>query len=117
MGKHVASLRHINLILCSGLSGEAANTICMVFCMTRPGLEPTIYRTRGNHDDHYTTDAVVESEELYTRCWVEKRIYRTRGDHARHCASDAVPVIEMNSCKDKTEIKQWKTLKYAKNKG
>jgi hypothetical protein len=24
------------------------------------GLEPTIYRTRGEHTNHYTTDAVIE---------------------------------------------------------
>ena len=26
--------------------------------LTRPGLEPTIYRTRGEHANHYATDAV-----------------------------------------------------------
>ena len=26
--------------------------------MTRPGLEPTTYRTRGEYTNHYTTDAV-----------------------------------------------------------
>ena len=26
--------------------------------MTRVGLEPTIYRTRGEHANHYATDAV-----------------------------------------------------------
>ena len=33
-------------------------SICIVFGMTRPGLEPTIYRTRGEHSNHYATDAV-----------------------------------------------------------
>ena len=32
--------------------------ICIVFGMTRPGLEPTIYRTRGEHCNHYATDVV-----------------------------------------------------------
>jgi hypothetical protein len=27
--------------------------------MTRPGFEPTNYRTRGKHANHYTTDAVA----------------------------------------------------------
>ena len=27
--------------------------------LTRMGLEPTIYHTRGEHANHYTTDAVV----------------------------------------------------------
>jgi len=33
-------------------------SICIVFDMTRLGLEPTIYRTRGEHSNHYATDAV-----------------------------------------------------------
>ena len=40
------------------LSGEATNTNFIVFGLTRSGLEPTIYRTRGEHTNHYTTDAV-----------------------------------------------------------
>ena len=32
------------------LRGEATNTNFIVFGLTRPGLEPTIYRTRGVHD-------------------------------------------------------------------
>jgi len=39
-------------------SGEATNTNFIVFGLTRPGLESTIYRTRGEHANHYTTDAV-----------------------------------------------------------
>jgi hypothetical protein len=37
---------------------EATNTSFIVFGLTRPGLEPTIYRTRGEHANHYATDAV-----------------------------------------------------------
>ena len=33
------------------LSGEATNTIFIVFGLTRPGLEPTIYGTRGDHTE------------------------------------------------------------------
>ena len=40
------------------LSGEATNTNFIVFGLTRPGLELTIYRTWGEHANHYTTDAV-----------------------------------------------------------
>jgi len=40
------------------LSGEATNTNFIVFGLARPGLEPTIYRTRGKHANDYTTDAV-----------------------------------------------------------
>jgi hypothetical protein len=31
----------------------------IVFGLTRSMLEPTIYRTRGEHANHYTTDAVA----------------------------------------------------------
>ena len=44
---------------CCMLSGEATNTNFIVFGMTRPGLEPTIYRTQGEHANHYATDAVA----------------------------------------------------------
>ena len=33
-------------------------SICIVFGMTRQGLQPTIYRTRGEHSEQYTTDPV-----------------------------------------------------------
>jgi hypothetical protein len=33
-------------------------SICIVFGMTRSGLEPTIYRTQGEHCNNYATDAV-----------------------------------------------------------
>jgi hypothetical protein len=42
------------------LSGEATNTNFIVFGLTRPELKPTIYCTRGEHANHYITDAVVE---------------------------------------------------------
>jgi hypothetical protein len=38
-------------------SGEATNTNFIVFGLTRPGLEPMIYRTLGEHANHYTIDA------------------------------------------------------------
>ena len=31
---------------------------CCVFGLTRSGLDPTIYHTRGEHANHYTTDTV-----------------------------------------------------------
>ena len=43
---------------CCVLSGEATNNNVIVFGLTRPGLEPAIYHTRGEHDSHYTTDVV-----------------------------------------------------------
>jgi hypothetical protein len=41
---------------CCVLTREATNFI--VFGLTRSGFEPTIYRIRGEHVNHYTTDAV-----------------------------------------------------------
>jgi hypothetical protein len=40
------------------LSEEATNTNFIDFGFTPSGLKPTIYRTRGEHGNHYTTDAV-----------------------------------------------------------
>jgi hypothetical protein len=33
------------------------NTKCIVFGLTRPGIQPLINHTRGEHANHYTTDA------------------------------------------------------------
>jgi hypothetical protein len=32
--------------------------IFIIFGLTQPGLEPTNYYTKGEHANHYTTDAV-----------------------------------------------------------
>jgi hypothetical protein len=53
------------------LSGEAINTNFIVLGLTRPGLEPTIYRTEGERTNHYATDAVM---------------YRIRADHNKALA-------------------------------
>ena len=37
-------------------SREAANTNCIAFGLTSPGIEPMIYRTRVEHAKYYTTD-------------------------------------------------------------
>jgi hypothetical protein len=44
------------------LRGEATNTNFIVFGFTRPGLEPTIYRTRGEHAKLYAPHAVNEKK-------------------------------------------------------
>jgi len=44
------------------LSGEATNTNFIFIGLTRPGLEPTIYCTRGEHSNQYATDAVQANE-------------------------------------------------------
>ena len=40
------------------LSGEATNTNSIVLGLTLTWLKPTIYCTRGEHANHYTTDVV-----------------------------------------------------------
>ena len=42
----------------------------IVFGLSRPGIEPTIYRTRGEHANHYAIDAVTSSIKgiLSTSC-------------------------------------------------
>jgi hypothetical protein len=42
----------------AGINGEAINTNCIIFGFTRPGLEPTIYSTRGEHANHYPSGAI-----------------------------------------------------------
>ena len=39
-------------------SGKATNMNFIVFRLTRSEPQPTIYRIRGEHTNHYTTDAV-----------------------------------------------------------
>ena len=48
------------------LSGEATNTNFIVFGVIGSGLEPTIYRTRGEHTNHYTIGVVVMKSKNYT---------------------------------------------------
>jgi hypothetical protein len=45
------------------LSAEATKTNFLVFGLTQWNHEPTTYRIRGEHANHYTTDAVLS---LYT---------------------------------------------------
>jgi hypothetical protein len=59
--RHAAPLGHIILIssqqvfvlslLCRMFSGETTHTNCLVFGLTRSGLEPTIYHTGGGRTD------------------------------------------------------------------
>ena len=53
-------------LLCCVLSGEATNTNFIVFGLIRPEFEPPIYRTRGEHANHYTTDAVTIGQMSFT---------------------------------------------------
>ena len=69
VGRHVPPLWHIILILsqpvfalasyCCVLGEETTNTKFIVFGLTHMGLEHTIYHTRGEHTNHFTTDSVL----------------------------------------------------------
>ena len=45
------------------LTGEGTNINFIVFGWIRPGFEPTIYPTQGEHANHYATDAVISKFE------------------------------------------------------
>jgi hypothetical protein len=72
--RHVTPLGHIILTPsrpvfalitpCCMLSKEATNTNFIVFGLTRSGFEPMIYHTRGEHANHYTTNAVQKPLKL-----------------------------------------------------
>ena len=64
MDRHVAPLWHIILI------PSQPNTNFIIFGLTRPVLEPTIYRTRGEHANYYATDAV----ELHLMCGLHRKL-------------------------------------------
>ena len=93
--RHVAPLGHIILILsqpafalspwCCVPSGEVTNTYFIVFGLTRSRLEPTIYRTWGEHANHYTTNAVIIFSYIpyiQTQCYL--RPCRLEQQHAYH---------------------------------
>jgi hypothetical protein len=82
--RHVVPLGHIILIpshsvfalspLCWVLSGEATNANFIVFGLTWSGLDLTIYRSRGEHANHYKTDQV----SLMLNVMVERKIINKR---------------------------------------
>jgi hypothetical protein len=44
--------------------GQATNTNFIVFGFTQRELEPTIYRTRGEHANHFATDATCSRHDI-----------------------------------------------------
>jgi hypothetical protein len=47
------------LCICLALVQGATNTNFIIFGLIWPGLQSTLYRTRGENANHYATDAVV----------------------------------------------------------
>jgi hypothetical protein len=68
-------------------SGEATNTNFIVISLTRSALESTIYRTRGEHANHYTTSvahfSVVDVKRWFSiRYWLLQSVRsRWRGHY------------------------------------
>jgi hypothetical protein len=60
------------------LSGEGTNTNFIVFGLTRPGLESTIYRNQGDHSNHYA--AVAVHLEMNSEGRLRTKLYDTRND-------------------------------------
>ena len=54
------SLKVALIAKCCVLSEEATNTNFIVFGLTRPGLEPTIFRTRDEHANHYAMNYTLK---------------------------------------------------------
>ena len=59
----------------------------MVFFVTRPRLETTIYRTRGEHANHYATDAVKRETMEIAKKMREKK---ENDDDPRHTVETGV---------------------------
>jgi hypothetical protein len=70
-----------------------------VFGFTRPGLKPTIYRTRGEHSNHYTTDAVRETRSGKMMQTAEFRLLASRC----HTGNSSLPRTDM--CDERRTIK------------
>ena len=93
-GRHIAPLGHIILIpsqpvfaltpYCCVLNEEAKNTNFIVFGLSQPRLEPTIYRTRCEHANQHTTDAVPQNETF----WDTKELIRNRKSNKERQCND-----------------------------
>ena len=74
------------------LSEEATNVMFIRFGLIRQELETMIYRTRGEHANHYATDepTIYHSGGEHANHYAtdEPTIYHTRGEHANHYATN-----------------------------
>ena len=51
------------------LSGEATDTDFIVFGLIKPELQPTTYNTRGEHDNHFTTETISLFKDNILENW------------------------------------------------
>ena len=90
---------------CCVLNGDSVYTNCIVFVLTRPTLESTIYRIRVDYANHYTTDRgsniqpyVFNYQDFLNIC---QRNYLL---HANHYITDTVPWYHISG--NASEIKR-----------
>ena len=69
-------------------SGEAASGIIILFGLTIPGLDPTIYNTRGQHLDHHTIDRLFIFDNSFHFCY---------NFEAKNKCKNSVPVFDHGS--------------------
>ena len=84
-GRHVAPIGHIILIpsqlvfdvspWCYVRRGEAANTNCIVFGLTHQALKPTIYRSRHEYTNYYTTDIKRATNYLCSESYHDNNLF------------------------------------------
>jgi hypothetical protein len=91
------------------LCGEATNTKLIVFGST----SPTIYRIRGEHQYHYTTDVSKQKDKTSTTAHnVNEPLYDVWTEHKdktiEHNVNEPYMMYEMN-IKDKTTEHNVKT--------
>ena len=103
------TLGHINLSFpsqsvfalspqCCMHNGETTNTTFIVFDLTWPGFEPTIYHNRGDYINHYNTDAVLWYWDITSMKWICTWSNRARSIYlfglvTVTCSSFGVPFI------------------------
>ena len=77
-------------------SGGTTNTIFIVFDLTRPGMELAIYRTQGEHANHYTTVYTSHVRVLYSLlkflCWFQVQNFNN------YLILDALHIQEIDFC-------------------
>jgi hypothetical protein len=70
------------------LNGEATNSNFIVFGLTRSGLEPTIYHTRGEHANHYTGYSRQALGDIFSQLCKHKQLKRYKAviDNCLKCS-------------------------------
>ena len=96
-------LLHLNIVY---LAEKQQVPISSSLVLRRPGLEFTFYRTRGGHDKHYTTDAIILGRKINQLLYKTKIINHqilfllfsgilwSNGDHWKHIRKFATHALK-----------------------